>query len=72
MATDFFQNFYTRDEVVNPNIITDLLSPCVNDDMNRNLYAPFSDKEISDASFSNRTSQSPGTRWIPGTFSPKN
>jgi hypothetical protein len=44
MAMDFFQNLYTRDEAVNPHIITDLLSPCVDNDTNRILCAPFSDK----------------------------
>jgi hypothetical protein len=51
LAIYFFQSLYTRDETVNPNIITDLISPGINDYMNNNLCAPFSDKEISDALF---------------------
>jgi hypothetical protein len=51
LATDFFQSLFTRDEAVNPNIITDMISPCITDDMNNNLCAPFSEKQISDALF---------------------
>jgi hypothetical protein len=50
-ATNFFQNLYTRDEEVEPSIITDLLQPCVDDRMNVALIAPFSEREIGDALF---------------------
>jgi hypothetical protein len=40
LAKDFFQKLYIRDEAVNPNIITDLISPCISDEMNSNLCAP--------------------------------
>jgi hypothetical protein len=51
ITTDFFQKLYTRDVAVNPHIITDLLSLCVDEDTNHILCAPFLDKEISDALF---------------------
>jgi hypothetical protein len=41
MATDFFQKLYTRDDHVDPDIITNLLGQCVDDDMNAQLCAPF-------------------------------
>jgi hypothetical protein len=60
LATDFFQMLFTRDEAVNPNIITDLILTCITDDMNNNICAPFFDKEISDALFQIGPQKAPG------------
>jgi hypothetical protein len=68
LATDFFQTLFTRDKVVNPNIITDLVSPCITDDMNNNLCAPFSDKEISDALFQIGPLKALGPDGFPARF----
>jgi hypothetical protein len=51
MARDFFQDLYAKDENINPDIITGLLDRCITDNMNADLCAPFSEKEISDALF---------------------
>jgi hypothetical protein len=60
MARQFFQNLYTRDDHIDPSIITNLLEPCVDEDMNTNLCAPFSEKEISDALFQIGPLKAPG------------
>jgi hypothetical protein len=72
LATDFFHNLYTYDEAVNPNIITDFLTPCVNDDMNSNLYASFSYKEISDALFQIGPLKALGPNGFPTRFLQRN
>jgi hypothetical protein len=72
LATDFFQSLFTRDEAVNPNIITDLISPCITDDMNNNLCAPFSEKEISDALFQIGPLKAPGPDGFPAHFLQRN
>jgi hypothetical protein len=72
LATDFFQSLYTHDETVNPNIITDLISPCINDKMNNNLCAPFSDKDTSDALFQIGPLKAPGPDGFPTRFLQRN
>ena len=51
MATDFFRSLYTREEEVNPCIITDCMRSCVDEDMNNKLCAPFTEKKLVMASF---------------------
>jgi hypothetical protein len=51
MATSFFQNLYSHEEGLQPNIILDRLSSRVDNGMNERLCAPFSEQEISDALF---------------------
>jgi hypothetical protein len=72
LATDFFQSLFTRDKAVNPNLITDMISPCIMDDMNSNLCAPFSDKEISDALFQIGPLKAPGPDGFPACFLQRN
>ncbi|XP_071680173.1 uncharacterized protein [Lolium perenne] len=72
LATDFFQNLYTRDESINPHIITDMLQPCVDEGMNENLCAPFSEKEISDALFQIGPLKAPGPDGFPARFLQRN
>jgi hypothetical protein len=72
LATDFFKTLFTRDEAVNPNLITDLISPCITDDMNNNLCAPFSEKEISDALFQIGPLKAPGPDGFPARFLQRN
>ncbi|XP_051221867.1 uncharacterized protein [Lolium perenne] len=68
MATEFFQNLYTREENINPDIIIDMLEQCVNEEMNANLYAPFSEKEITDALFQIGPLKAPGPDGFPAHF----
>jgi hypothetical protein len=72
MATEFFQELYTRDENIDPSIITDLIQQCVDDDMNISLCAPFSDKEISDALFQIGPLKAPGPDGFPACFLQRN
>jgi hypothetical protein len=60
MARFFFQKLYTRDDHIDPTIITNLLEQCVDDDMNTSMCAPFSEKEISDALFQIGPLKTPG------------
>jgi hypothetical protein len=68
MATEFFQNLCTREENINPDIIIDMLEQCVNEEMNANLYAPFSEKEITDALFQIGPLKAPGPDGFPAHF----
>jgi hypothetical protein len=72
MSREFFQNLYTKDDNVEPRIITELLQPCVEEDMNDWLCAPFSEKEISDALFQIGPLKSPGPDGFPARFLQRN
>jgi hypothetical protein len=51
MTTDYFQDLYTADKSVQPNIITGLFEEKVDANMNEALCAEFTDDEISFALF---------------------
>jgi hypothetical protein len=72
MARQFFENLYMSDDHIDPSIITNLLEPCVDEDMNTNLCAPFSDKEISDALFQIGLLKAPGPDGFPTHFLQRN
>jgi hypothetical protein len=72
MAKDFFQSLYTRDEHVNPSRITDLIHQSVDEEMNKDLCAPFSEKEISDALFQIGPLKAPGPDGFPARFLQRN
>jgi hypothetical protein len=72
MAKDFFQSLYTRDELINPSIITDLIHQSVDEEMNKDLCAPFSEKEISDALFQIGPLKAPGPDGFPARFLQRN
>jgi hypothetical protein len=72
LARDFMQNLYTRDEGINPNIITDLLQTRIDGEMNDKLCAPFSEKEISDALFQIGPLKAPGPDGFPARFFQRN
>jgi hypothetical protein len=68
MTTDFFKKLYTREDNIDPSIITDLLQPCVDGDANDKLCAPFTEKEISDALFQIGPIKAPGPDGFPAQF----
>jgi hypothetical protein len=72
MTKEFFQDLYTRDDHIDPNIITDLLDQCVDEEMNTRLCAPFSEKEISDALFQIGPLKAPGPDGFPSRFLQRN
>jgi hypothetical protein len=51
MSREFFEGLFTREENLDPTIITNLLHECVDEEMNEKLCAPFTEKEIGDAIF---------------------
>jgi hypothetical protein len=65
MATCFFQDLYSRDDNINPEVITDLIDRSITEDMNKDLCAPFSEKEISDALFQIGPLKAPGPDGFP-------
>jgi hypothetical protein len=72
MAKDFFQSLYIRDEHIIPSIITDLIHQSVDEEMNKGLCAPFSEKEISDALFQIGPLKAPGPDGFPARFLQRN
>jgi hypothetical protein len=72
MTKEFFQDLYTRDDHIDPNIITDLLDQRVDEEMNTRLCAPFSEKEISDALFQIGPLKAPGPDGFPSRFLQRN
>jgi type III secretory pathway component EscR len=61
----FFQGLYTRDDDIDPSIITDTLQQLVDDDMNNILCADFTVKEINDALFQIGPLKAPGPDGFP-------
>jgi hypothetical protein len=72
MATDFFQQLYTRKDSVDPSALLDLFSPLVDAEMNEKLCAAFSEKEISDALFQIGPLKAPGLDGFPSRFLQRN
>jgi hypothetical protein len=68
----FFQSLFTQEELVDPAIITDCMQSCIDADMNANLCAPFSEKEISDALFQIGPLKAPGPDGFPARFLQRN
>jgi hypothetical protein len=72
MATDFFQQLYTREDSVDPSALLDLFSSLVDAEMNEKLCAAFSEKEISDALFQIGPLKAPGPDGFPARFLQQN
>jgi hypothetical protein len=72
MATCFFQDLYSRDDNINPEVITDLIDRSITEDMNKDLCAPFSEKEISDALFQIGPLKAPVPDGFPARFLQRN
>jgi hypothetical protein len=61
MASTFFQDLYTRDNVVEPEIILETMQPCVDEHMNEKLIAPFTEKRDKRRVFSDWATESART-----------
>ena len=70
MTQLFFQNLFTKDDCVNPNVLVPLVEKCVNDGMNDQLCKEFSE-EIGDALFQIGPLKAPGPDGFPARFFPK-
>jgi hypothetical protein len=72
MTRDFFQNLYSREEVIDPFPVLDAMQRCVDDEANEKLCAPFIEREISDALFQIGPLKSPGPDGFPARFLQRN
>jgi hypothetical protein len=72
MESMFYQNLYTRDDNVDPNIIIEEVQHCVDDHMNDGLCKQFSEEEISDALFQIGPLKAPGPDGFPAHFLQRN
>jgi hypothetical protein len=68
MARDYFRDLFTCDDNLSPHIITDIIQQRIDDHMNANLCAPFTEKEISDALFQIGPLKAPGPDGFPARF----
>lgn len=72
MATNFFKDLYTKDPLVTPQPLLDLIMLKVTEQMNEDLCKAFSDKEISDALFQIGPIKAPGPDGFPARFFQRN
>ena len=72
MASQFFQNLYTKDEHVDPECMVNLFSEKVTTEMNDLLCKDFTDDEISDALFQIGPLKAPGPNGFPARFFQRN
>uniref|UniRef100_A0A8I6WWS4 Reverse transcriptase domain-containing protein n=1 Tax=Hordeum vulgare subsp. vulgare TaxID=112509 RepID=A0A8I6WWS4_HORVV len=72
MAASYFQEVYTKDPTLVPDVLLDMITPKVAAAMNESLLAPFSEKEISDALFQIGTLKAPGSDGFPARFYQRN
>jgi hypothetical protein len=71
-AMGFFKNLYTRDPLVNPEDILNLINTPITQDINEGLCKEFIDDEISDALFQIGPLKAPGPDGMPGRFFQRN
>jgi hypothetical protein len=72
MSRSFFQNLYTRDEQIFPELVTEVVQQQVDEQMNNDLCAPFTEKEIGDALFQIGPLKAPGPDGFPTCFLQRN
>ena len=68
LATSFFQNLYTANQGVQPDIILDKIEPLITEQLNEMLCSEFSDEEISNALFQIGPLKAPGADGFPARF----
>lgn len=72
MTIAYFDNLFTRDPLVNPQEIIDLVEPTVSVQANADLCKDFSDEEIGDGLFQIGPLKAPGPDGLPGRFFQRN
>jgi hypothetical protein len=72
MATSYFQELFTRDELVNPDALIDLTQRKVTPEMNNRLCLESTEDEIADALFQIGPLKAPGVDGFPARFYQRN
>lgn len=72
MTRSYFQEVYTKDPTLTPDVVIESIEEKVTPEMNELLCAPFTNKEISDALFQIGPLKAPGTDGFPAHFYQRN
>ena len=72
MAISYFKNLFSKDDLINPQEIVDLMEPAVTTRANADLCKEYSDEEIGDALFQIGPLKVPGPDGFPGRFFQRN
>jgi hypothetical protein len=72
MANEYFKSMYSKEELVVPELIAELIEEKVDIEMNENLIRDFTDREISDALFQIGPLKAPGADGFPARFFQRN
>lgn len=68
IVASYFQEVYTKDPTLTPEMVLECIVTKVAPEMNTRLCAPYSDKELSDALFQIGPLKAPGTDGFPMHF----
>lgn len=72
MAASYFQEVYTKDHTLSPDVVLDHIMPKVSDAMNESLLDPFLDEEKSNALFQTGPLKAPNPDGFLGRFCHRN
>jgi hypothetical protein len=72
MAKEYFDGMYTKDTLVTPELIEELITPMIDEDTNKNLIKEFTNEKISDALFQIGPLKAPGADGFPARFFQRN
>jgi hypothetical protein len=72
LANDYFASMYSKEDMVVPGLIEELIERKVDRETNDNLIRDFSEKEIADALFQIGPLKAPGTDGFPARFLQRN
>jgi hypothetical protein len=72
LAKQYFEEMYTRDTLVTPDLIEELIEEKVNEETNKNLIRDFTEEEIRDALFQIGPLKAPGADGFPARFFQRN
>jgi hypothetical protein len=68
LANDYFASMYSKEDMVVPGLIEELIERKVDRETNDNLIRDFSEKEIADALFQIGPLKAPGADGFPARF----
>jgi len=69
---NYFADLYMKDPAVDPQQVTQLMTPCITEEMNVDLCKPFTEEEISNALFQIGPLKAPGLDGLPARFFQRN